>query len=883
MNGCFITSDRLVQPLAVHQFFRGRPMSWFLEQIGLAMWAWERRYTGRCGRLVDCCIHPGRVALVAHHQHTAAIAARPQAQRSRATDSAEPNVKQSRRWRTRTIDHGVLSHSLQAFIGSGQLRMDWKSSDKSLAFHHQTNFRSRRMMTTLPLLTTDISNPATEVDGKHFAVAFALPICVLSRDPLVIRFIDQQDQSCRIRLVEHPMLSWPVGLVFGVRQQVSQARSVSAPLAINKSCWGSESILPKLFDDLRQFGRLCFGAARCFARRSWRCRPARDIWSSGMQIGRVNAREVDSPSCFERWFCQQVTDRQCQEHDHPTEAQLSAATLQQLLEYASDLLGIVGHGALDYSDWHLTCYRSDCGWISIRTAGFQAPTTWEDPVENRLMLLAWLLTAVSLTLLCPPIKGEVVGLTRVATGFDLPLFVTHAPGDADNLFVVEQEGLIRVFNRHTGTIASTPLLDIESLVEHGGHEQGLLGLAFHPDFATNGRFYVNYTTPPGAGADRTRVDEFTVANPAVNLVADPDSRKPILNFAQDSSNHNGGWLGFSPKDGMLYIATGDGGGSNDPNNRGQSLNTRLGKMLRIDVDEDDISGGDEFYGIPSGNPFANDGNANTLAEIWAYGLRNPWRSSFDRVTGDLWIGDVGQGAREEINFQLEGEGGANYGWRLREGNIATPGVGGAEPPGYVGPVYDYLSNGQGAFGGNSVVGGYVYRGPDPEVNGRYFFGDTINNHIWSFYPDGDDPGTTVDQLMNLDALLTPNVGSRNTITSFGEDFYGNLYVVAQGGDIFRIDTDATIPGDYNGDRIVDTADYDVWRLDFGSIESLAADGNGDGVVNLADYTVWRDNLGAELGVGGLLAPGSIPEPRGIVVVMLGLGLAIGIRLRSLLA
>src|SRR5690606_7895177 len=192
-----------------------------------------------------------------------------------------------------------------------------------------------------------------------------------------------------------------------------------------------------------------------------------------------------------------------------------------------------------------------------RRAGTALIFAWEAAVEHRLVLIAWLLTAVSLTLLCPQVFGEVTGLERVATGFNSPVFVTHAPGDPDNLFVVEQEGLIRVFNRHSGTIAGTPLLDIQSLVEHGGYEQGLLGLAFHPDFATNGRFYVNYTNPPGGGTDRTRVDEFTVSSPGESLVAEVSSRRPILSFVQDYDNHNGGWLGFSPNDNLLYVSTGD--------------------------------------------------------------------------------------------------------------------------------------------------------------------------------------------------------------------------------------------------------------------------------------------------------------------------------------
>lgn len=479
-------------------------------------------------------------------------------------------------------------------------------------------------------------------------------------------------------------------------------------------------------------------------------------------------------------------------------------------------------------------------------------------------------------------RAEVSGLTRVATGFSSPTFVTHAPGDPNRMFVVEQAGVIRVFDRNTGAVQSQPFLDIQGFVEDSGNEEGLLGLAFHPEFQTNGKFYVNYIYGPTT-ADDTRVDEFVVDDPANDLVANSNSRRTLLQFDQDFSNHNGGWLGFSPNDGMLYISTGDGGSGNDPNDRGQSLDTYLGKILRIDVDVEPGPNA-PAYKIPADNPFASDGHPDTFDEIWAYGLRNPWRASFDRATGDFWIGDVGQNNREEIDFQpADSTGGENYGWRLREGNIATPtgGVGGPEPVDHVPPVYDYDSDGVGPFGGNSVVGGYVYRGPDPEVQGRYFFGDTVNTHVWSFYPDDPmDSDTTVEQLTNLDSLLTPDVGSKRNPTAFGEDLYGNLYLVSQGGDIFRIETDATLPGDYNGDGTVDTQDYDVWRANFGSDEALGADGNQDGLVNAADYTLWRDNLGQSISQPQLQAS-RVPEPSaGTVAAMLGLILALGRRRAS---
>lgn len=455
-------------------------------------------------------------------------------------------------------------------------------------------------------------------------------------------------------------------------------------------------------------------------------------------------------------------------------------------------------------------------------------------------------------------RAEFTRLTRVASGFNSSLFVTHAPGDPENMFVIEQRGVIRVFDRQTGAVQSQAMLDISSLVDDTGGEQGLLGLAFHPDFQSNGKFYVNYTHDPRSGSDRTRIDEYTVADPATNLLASITSRRSILEFDQDFPNHNGGWIGFGPNDGYLYIASGDGGSGNDPNNRAQQLNTRLGKMLRIDVDGDAFPLDDtENYRVPESNPFVGDGDENTLDEIWAYGLRNPWRSSFDRATGDLWIGDVGQRDREEINFQpADSSGGENYGWRLREGDIQNPSsVGGAEPADYAPPIYDYVSDGLGLFGGNSTVGGYVYRGPDPDLNGLYFFGDTFPRQIWTFDPS--DPDATV---ANIESQLSPGVDSLGTLVSFGEDYFGNLYLVDQDGDIFRLDTDSALPGDYNGDRMVDGDDYVRWKLDFGSTAASPADGNGDGIVNLADYTVWRDHLGSQLlpQTQSLLRP--VPEP-----------------------
>ncbi|KAB2638845.1 MAG: PQQ-dependent sugar dehydrogenase [Verrucomicrobia bacterium] len=248
-----------------------------------------------------------------------------------------------------------------------------------------------------------------------------------------------------------------------------------------------------------------------------------------------------------------------------------------------------------------------------------------------------------------------------------------------------------------------------------------------------------------------------------------------MRFKQPYENHNGGWIAFGP-DGMLYIGNGDGGSGNDPQNHGQTLDTLLGKMLRIDVSPN------KGYKIPADNPYL--GHKDAKPEIWAYGLRNPWRCSFDRKTGDLWIGDVGQGAWEEINFMPKGKGaGANYGWRLREGAVATPtpGVGGDAPIGAIEPVYVY-SHGNATNQGVSVTGGYVYRGPIAELQGRYIFGDYANPRIWSFVIQD---GKAADFKDHTDALQ-PTGGRIAQISSFAEDNQGNLFIIDHSGSVYQV-------------------------------------------------------------------------------------------------
>lgn len=368
-----------------------------------------------------------------------------------------------------------------------------------------------------------------------------------------------------------------------------------------------------------------------------------------------------------------------------------------------------------------------------------------------------------------------IAVDRIATGFVEPVFVAVAPGDPTRLFVVEQHsGLIKVVDLASGATEPTPFLQVPQVAQ--GTEQGLLGLAFHPDYASNGRFYVNFTD--ALGDTVVREYQRNGANP--NL-ADPASARTILTLDQPFTNHNGGWLGFGP-DGFLYVATGDGGSGGDPGNRAQNVTDQLlGKILRLDVDGDAFPGDpNRNYAIPADNPFVGRVGDD---EIWAFGLRNPWRPSFDRLTGDLYIADVGQGQREEVNFQPAGSGGRNYGWKVLEGTLPFSNVPGNPPandPSLIAPIHEYSHTGA-PNGGFSITGGYVYRGPILELQGLYFFADFVSDQIWSFRYDG----TTKTEFTNRTQDFAPNAGAIANISSFGEDALGNLYIVDYEGEIFR--------------------------------------------------------------------------------------------------
>ncbi|MBW6504580.1 PQQ-dependent sugar dehydrogenase [bacterium] len=361
-----------------------------------------------------------------------------------------------------------------------------------------------------------------------------------------------------------------------------------------------------------------------------------------------------------------------------------------------------------------------------------------------------------------PVAWPQISLSTVAGGFTQPVHVTHAGDGSGRIFIVEQAGRIRILDN--AAVLPASFLDLASFNPPrlvSGGERGLLSVAFPPGFAAKGYFYVNYTRAPDGA---TVVARYRVSAADANL-ADPASEEVILTIAQPFANHNGGQLAFGP-DGFLYIGMGDGGSGGDPLNNGQSPGTLLGKLLRIDVES-----GTAPYAVPPDNPFV--GVAGVRPEIWALGVRNPWRFSFDRGTGDLYIGDVGQGTFEEIDFQPAGDpGGRNYGWNVMEGDRCyPPGTAGCDRSGLALPVFVYDHS-----LGCSVTGGNVYRGSAfPSLQGVYLFGDYCSGRIWGIRKNG----AAWDNALLADTTLS--------ISTFGEDESGNVYLVNHtGGDLLKI-------------------------------------------------------------------------------------------------
>lgn len=434
-----------------------------------------------------------------------------------------------------------------------------------------------------------------------------------------------------------------------------------------------------------------------------------------------------------------------------------------------------------------------------------------------------------------------VALRTVAQSLTAPVGVTNAGDGSGRLFVIQQAGQIVVFN--AGQVLPAPFLNISSRVSSGG-ERGLLGLTFHPNYESNGFFYVHYSDLNGD----TVIARYSVSAADPN-VANPNSEVILLRVDQPFPNHNGGHIQFGP-DGFLYIALGDGGSSNDPRNNAQNLESLLGKILRIDVN------GPAPYGIPPGNPFA--GSLPGRDEIWHYGLRNPWRFSFDSMSGDMFIGDAGQNAREEINFQPAGVGGLNFGWRVMEGtrcNVPESNLG-CNDPRFIPPIIEYPRESPNC----AVIGGVRYRGAGvPALAGLYVYADYCSGRIWFAEPQA--PGGGWQSILFLDG--------RAGIAAVGESETGELYLVnADTGTLHRFEADAdrddvadaqdnctllangdqrdtdgdhfgnACDPDLNNDEIINLADLARMKAVFLSNDEHA-DLDGDGTVNFADLTILK--------------------------------------------
>ncbi len=345
-----------------------------------------------------------------------------------------------------------------------------------------------------------------------------------------------------------------------------------------------------------------------------------------------------------------------------------------------------------------------------------------------------------------------------ALSFNRPVDLQIAGDDSNLIYVVEQAGKIFRFDNNSETSEKELFLDISSRVNDLANEEGLLGLAFHPNYKNNGYFFVNYTA---SNPKRTIIARFTTDQ--TSKIALPDSELEIISFTQPFDNHNGGQLVFGPDDGFLYIATGDGGSGGDPQNNAQNLRSLLGKILRIDTDNPTST---ENYSIPNDNPFVNIQDASD--EIYAYGLRNPWRISFDS-DGNLWAADVGQNAFEEIDIIVNG---GNYGWKITEGNHCFPSTTNCDMEGLIAPVWEYAQTGS----DRSITGGYVYYGPSlPTLSGSYIYGDFVSGKIWQL--TGNSAATASNKLL---------IDSNLSISSFGIDQSNELLICSFDGKIYQL-------------------------------------------------------------------------------------------------
>ena len=435
--------------------------------------------------------------------------------------------------------------------------------------------------------------------------------------------------------------------------------------------------------------------------------------------------------------------------------------------------------------------------------------------------------ALALGMAAAPALAQLFTATRVLSGLSRPVVVAAPPDGTDRLFVVEQRsgstGRIRVVDA-SGTLLPTPFATVTVST---ASEQGLLGLAFHPDYATNGRLYINYTRTGGDSVIAELTADATDAN-----IAAAGSLSTVLIVDQPASNHNGGWMQFGP-DGYLYYTLGDGGSGDDPwgmFGNGQNLGAQLGKILRIDVDGDDFPADpDHNYAIPADNPFVGD--PGVAEEIWAWGLRNPWRNDFDPQTGDLYIADVGQDAREEVNFQpASSNGGENYGWRVWEGTVLNF-AGDPDPGPVVFPVTQYV-HGSPDFG-CSITGGVVARTCTlADLWGEFLFADFCSNRIYALR---NTVGGWVRE--NITADITPDVGSLSNITSFGRDAQGRVYVCTLGGSVYRLGSARAGLGDINADGILNLDDLDAFIAAFQSQDPVA-DLDQNGIWSLDDLDLF---------------------------------------------